>query len=193
MGKLTLKLLWDLRGQLDDAIISQKYDKIPKIKNDYKNLIEYEKPYNLFFVGHRTTYQSKSSTVAECNLNMRLILENIENFERKYIQKEDVSLKFENWFQESCYANEIWVLRAMFDKFVLSGTSKQDAKETERNSILGKSIIDRIRALVASSLHEYERNELLIIEDEIEKTYKEICGSQPKINYDAVLYDFLEK
>ena len=28
---------------------------------------------------------------------------------------------------------------------------------------------------------------------EIEKTYNEICGNQPKINYDAVLYDFLEK
>ena len=193
MGKLTLKALWDLRGQLDDSIISQKYDKITKIKNDFENLIKYEKPYNLFFVGHRTTYQGGSSTVAESDLNMGLILENIEKFEKKFVKKEEVSVKFVNWFQESCLANEIWVLRAMFDKFVLAGTSKQDSNEIERNTILGKSIIDRIKALIASSIHEYERNELLIIEEEIERTYKEICGSQQKINYDVVLYEFLEK
>ena len=131
--------------------------------------------------------------MAECNLNMGLILENIENFERKYVQKEDVTIKFVNWFQESCLANEIWVLRAMFDKFVLSGTSKQDPNEIERNAILGKSIIDRIKALIASSIHEYERDELMSIKDEIERIYNKICGDQHKINYDVVLYDFLEK
>ena len=193
MGRLTLKTLWDLRGALDSAIISQEYDKITKIKNNYESLIKSEKPYNLFFVGHSKSYKSKSSTMAECDVNMGLILENIQNIEKKYVQKEDVSVKFENLFQESCLANEIWVLRAMFDKFVLSGVSKQDTKEMEKNTILGKSIIDRIATLIALSIHDYEREELLVIKDEIERTYKEICGSEHKINYDIILYDYLEK
>ena len=42
MKNFTLNELWDLRAELDDAIISKDYDRIKAVKVKYQNLIEGE-------------------------------------------------------------------------------------------------------------------------------------------------------
>ena len=191
MSQITLKKIWNLRGKLDNIICSKDYKQIQGVKDQYKRLIDNDLSYNHIFSPYFNfmfpNYQAKN---IDNNKRKRYILSNIEDFEKKYLYGEDISIKFK---KPSSLAEDIWILRAMFDKFMLRGSICKDTQTIQENMILGKAIIGKIKPLMDRAT-EVELDELSLIESEIQKGYKCLYGdNQVNVDYDSLVDEFLEK
>lgn len=93
MKDFTLNKLWDLRAELDNAIINKDYDRIKAVKVKYQNLIEGEKWFSHAFICYNYGFYTDGERGSHNYLNINSILRNIEDFERKYIDNEQVSVK----------------------------------------------------------------------------------------------------
>lgn len=191
MSQITLKKIWNLRGKLDNIICSKDYKKIQGVKDQYKRLIDNDLFYNHIFSPYWyfmfPNYQSRN---IDNNKRKRYILSNIEDFEKKYLYGEDISIKFKN---PSSLAEDVWILRAMFDKFMLRGSICEDTQTIQENMILGKAIIGKIKTLMDRAT-EVELDELFLIESEIQKGYTCLYGdNQVNVDYDSLVDEFLEK
>ncbi|MBE7082636.1 MAG: hypothetical protein E7378_03070 [Clostridiales bacterium] len=191
MSQITLKNIWDLRGKLDNIICSKDYKLIQGVKDQYKSLLDNDLSYNHIFSPYWhfmfPTYQAEN---IDNNKRKRYILSNIEDFEKKYLYGEDISIKFK---KPSSLAEDVWILRAMFDKFMLRGSTCKDTQTIQENMILGKAIIEKIETLMDRAT-EVELDELSLIESEIQKGYKCLYGdNKVNVDYDSLVDEFLEK
>ena len=191
MSQITLKKIWNLRGKLDNIICNKDYKLIQGVKDQYKSLIDNDLSYNHIFSPYWhfmfPNYQAKN---IDNNKRKRYILSNIEDFEKKYLYGEDISIKFK---KPSSLAEDVWILRAMFDKFMLRGSTCKDTQTIQENMILGKAIIGKIKSLMDRAT-EVEVDELSLIEREIQKGYKCLYGdNKVNVDYDSLVDEFLEK
>jgi len=194
MENFTIKKLWDLRAELDNAIIKRDYDRIKAVKIKYQNLVEGERWFSRAFICYNHGFRTDSDRGGHNFANVDAILKNIENYEKKYLDGEDVSTKLKKQYTTPFLAEEIWVLRAMYDKFLIQGQKNLDELQTEQNLILGKAIHDRLLILVHMEQTEDYYNEIGLILKEIREGYKNIYGKrQPKINYSQIAEEYLEK
>ena len=144
MENFTLNKLWDLRAELDYAVINKDYDRIKAVKVKYQNLVEGERYFSHAFICYNHGFRNDSERSSHNFFNINSILKNIENYEKKYIDKEqNVSVKLKTQYTTGFLAGEIWVIRAMYDKFLLN-SAKLEELQMQQNMILGKAIIDRL-------------------------------------------------
>ena len=149
-----IRELWDLRGKLDNAILNGEYDKIKDIKESYEKLVQYAWGFNCGFICFNHAFWNEEERRDHNVTNINSILNNIENYERKFVNGEDVSIKLKTRYVTPFLAGEIWVLRAMYDKFLLE-SEKNDASTTQQNMILGKAVNDRLVTLAHMEQTEY--------------------------------------
>ena len=192
--EFTLNKLWDLRAELDNAIISKDYDRIKDVKVKYQNLVEGERWFSRAFICYNHGFRTDSERGSHNFANVNSILKNIENYEMKYLECEDVSTKLKTQYTTPFLAEEIWVLRAMYDKFLIQSQKDLDELQNEQNMILGKAVHDRLLTLVHMEQTEAYYDETRLILQEVREGYEKIYGKkQPKINYSQIAVDYLEK
>ena len=192
--EFTLNKLWDLRAELDNAIISKDYDRIKDVKVKYQNLVEGERWFSRAFICYNHGFRTDSERGSHNFANVNSILKNIENYEMKYLEGEDVSTKLKTQYTTPFLAGEIWVLRAMYDKFLIQSQKDLDELQNEQNMILGKAVHDRLLTLVHMEQTEAYYDETRLFLQEVREGYEKIYGKkQPKINYSQIAVDYLEK
>ena len=193
MKNFTLNELWDLRAELDNAVMSKDYDIIKLVKVKYQNLVEGERWFSPAFICYNHGFWTKSERSSHNYSNVNSILKNIENFEKKYIDGENVSVKLKTQSTTPFLAGEIWVIRAMYDKFFMQSKNNLDEFQTEQNMILGKAIYDRLIILSDMEQTEDYHKEIIQIIKEVREEYESIYGKQkPKINYSQLSEEYLE-
>ena len=122
------------------------------------------------------------------------MFKNIESFEKKYIAGKQVSVKLKTQSTTPFLAGEIWVLRAMFDKFLIQSQRGLNELQTEQNMILGKAVYDRLFALVHMEQTEAYHEQIKSIAKEVREGYESIYGEkQPKIDYNQIALEYVEK
>lgn len=188
-----IRELWDLRGQLDKAILNGEYDKIKEIKENYEKLVQYAWNFNCGFICFNHAFGNEGERRDHNVTNINSILNNIENYERKFVNGEDVSLKLKTQSTTPFLAGEIWVLRAMYDKFLLDSEKENDASIMQQNMILGKAINDRLLTLSRMEQTQYFYEEFTPIIKEVREGFVKAYGdNQPKISYHQLTEDYLE-
>lgn len=193
MKYFTLNKLWDLRAELDNAIISEDYGRIKIIKFKYKNLVESERWFNRAFICYNNAFWNDSQRASHNFANVDSILKNIENYEKRYIDGEAVSVKLKTPYTTGFLAQDIWVLRAMYDNFIFQSKNCEDEFQIQQNMILGKAIIERLVNLLQMSQVEEYYMQLRPILEEVRAGYANIYGdSQPRINYSSLADEYLE-
>ena len=87
------------------------------------------------------------------------------------------------------WVSDIWILREMFDKFVLNcGTSTKEREQ--KNMILGNAIINRLKALNSISY----AKDIKSIYGEVVSAYKKAYGTKtPELEYTQLMQDYIEK
>lgn len=207
MGDFSLRKLWDLRSELDRVVIDKKYDNISEIKEKYIDLVEKEKGLSQNFICYNWGFTEDWRKRSHNNANKYSILKNIENYEKKFINKEDVSLKLKTPFDDLFPAGDIWVLSAMYDKFLLEGKNVQDNFKTQQNMLLGRAIIDRVKNMLLgkgvmdrvlelpyNQSNERSVDDLKSILLEVESGYKDMYGDNlPVTNYLQMRDEYMEK
>ena len=194
MEIFTIKKLWDLRGELDNAIITKDYDKIKLVKVKYQNLVEGERVFSRAFICYNHGFWTESERSSHNFLNVNSILENIEAYERKYIDGEDVSTKLKVQFTTGFLAEEIWILRAMYDKFLLNSVKGNNELQIQQNMILGNAVLDKLRYLANREETEDYHSEILPILKDVAEGYRTVHkNNKPKIDYNTLYDDYIER
>ena len=196
MKNFTLNKLWALRAELDEAIITKDYDRIKAVKIKYENLAEKGWRFKRAFICYNHGFWNEGQRDSHVFANVNSILENIQNYERKYLDGEDVSVKLKTKSQSVTpfLAEEIWVLRAMYDKFLLQGRKSQEELQMQQNMILGKAVKDRLQTLVGMEQTEGYHEEILSMLTEVRAGYESVYGkNQPRISYPQIAEEFLER
>ena len=194
METFTLNELWDLRADLDDAIISKNYDRITEVKVKYQNLVDGEKWFCRAFICYNHAFWNEGQRGSHNYKNINSILSNIEDFERKYIDGEQVSVKLKTQYTTPFLAGEIWVIRAMYDKFLVQSKKHLEGLQIEQNMILGKAVLDRLFTLAHMEQTEGYHDQIGSIIKEVREGYESIYGKQsPQIEYYQLVEEYLEK
>ena len=194
MRNFTVNKLWELRAELDKAVITNDYDSIKEIKAKYLDLVEGEWDFSRAFICYNHAFWNDGQRRSHNVSNIDAILKNIEAHEKKYIDGKDVSVKLKSQYATPCLAEEIWVLRAMYDKFLLQGRKAKAELEIQQNMILGKAIGDRLQTLIHMEQTERYHKDLLPILVETRDGYQSVYGdNRPKINYAQIAEEFLER
>lgn len=192
---MTLQQIWNLRKELDHAITSKQFDQITEIKAKYKKMMMTESDlYSRMFTSYHHAYYADNDIQKHNFLNMNSILRNIQAIEKKLVKGENVSVKLNVPHSSPCLAGEIWVLRAMYDKFLLQ--SKKLALpewKVQENMILGQAVEDRLRYMLFMAQTEKYHDAIFPLLEEVQEGYKSIYGkSQPKINFSQLSEDYQE-
>ncbi|MBE5736767.1 MAG: hypothetical protein E7356_05410 [Clostridiales bacterium] len=194
MSNFTINKLWDLRREMDNAIVAGDYNKIKDIKADYSNLTEGERWFSRAFICYNHAFWNDSQRASHNFANINSIYNNIENYEKKYIDGQDVSIKLQQQSNTPFLAGEIWVLRAMFDKFLQGSSEVCNAPQIQQNMILGKAVHDRLLTLVQMEQTESYWDELRTILQEVRGAYECIYGNKsPRIKYSQITEDYIER
>ena len=194
MEIFTIKKLWDLRGELDNAIITKDYDKIKLVKGKYQNLVEGERFFSRSFICYNHGFWTESERSSHNFLNINSILANIEAYEKRYIDGEDVSTKLKVQFTTGFLAEEIWILRAMYDKFLLNSVKENNEVQTQQNMILGRVVLDKLRDLATREETEDYHSEILPILKDVAEGYRTVYkNNKPKIDYNTLSDDYIER
>lgn len=195
MKNFNLKKLWDLRGELDRIILSGKYEEISKIREKYENMVGSHALVNRSFICFNHAFWSDYEMRCHYVENVNSIRKNINNFERKFVKGEDVSLKLKNFYCSPFLAGEIWVLRAMYDKFVFDAQNVQmNYADIQQNMLLGQAVKNRLSILATMDQTEYchdtIKSDLLT---EVKACYENIYGKgKPRVTYEQISEDFME-
>lgn len=194
MKELIINKLWSLRAELDKAIINGNYEEISQIKQNYIGIVEDERGCGRAFICYNHAFWNDSEKRSHIFSNVTCLFRNIESFEKKYIDGEQVSIKLKTQLTTPFLAKEIWVLRAMYDKFLVQGQSGLGELQTEQNMILGKAVHDRLFTLVHMEQTEGYHDQIGSIIKEVREGYESIYGKQqPKIDYYQIAEEYLEK
>lgn len=194
MKNFSIIKIWDLRAELDNAVASQEYDKIRPLKQKYRDLIDGEMWFNKAFICYNHGFWNDSQRASHNFANINSIYKNIENFEYKYIENQDVSLKLSTQHSTPFLAGEIWILRAMYDKFLESSKNCENDLYLQQNLLLGKAVCDRLSTLTHMNQLDGYHDDLNIILNETKDGYKNIYGHLlPKTEYSQLSKDYLEE
>lgn len=193
MQEFSLKKLWDLRGELDKAVLDGEYEKISMVKYKYEKLTENEKIFNRAFICYNHAFWTNEHRRVHNFLNVNSIALNIKAYENKFVYGKDVSLKLKKQSNTPFLAGEIWVLRAMYDKFLLNGQKKLNELETQQNMLLGNVIKDELASMSHMDKAEMYSGEIVAILNDVKKGYESVYGvNQPRTTYSQFAEDFLE-
>lgn len=194
MRKFKLNKLWELRAELDNAIIDKNYDVMQGIGQKYQSLVNEEKWFNRAFICYNHAFWNDGEKSSHIFSNINSIARNIEDYERKYFDGEDVSIKLKSQSVMPFLAGEIWVLRAMYDKFLLESKNQENELAEQQNMILGKATIDRLKTLLSMEQTEDYYDEIRPILVEVREGYEKIYGKrQPRISYGQLAEEFMGK
>lgn len=192
--EFSLKELWDLRAELDSSIMLEKYENIRAVKEKYEKLVMNEKKFSHVFICRNYAFATEFLRRSHNRINVYSIKENIENYEKKYLEGwQNVSVKLKRYHETGFLAGDIWTLRAMFDKFLLY-ENKGNELQTEQNMILGKAILDELELIMRNDSAMCLGEQIPPIINEVRVAYKKRYGDkQPKLAYYQLREDFMEK
>lgn len=194
MVNFTLNKLWDLRAELDKCITNKDYERIKLVKAKYQNLVEGERWFSRAFICYNHGFYTDSERGSHNFANVNSILKNIENYERKYLDSEEVSTKLKTQYSTNFLAGEIWTLRAMYDKFLMQVIKQNNELQNQQNMILGKAIIDRLITLLHMEQTEDYSDQIRPILCEVQDGYARIYGkNKPQIEYYQLAEEYLER
>ena len=187
--------IWKLRGELDNAVISGNYQKIREVKEKYQDLV---KEQNRFgggeFICYWHGFYTDAERIIHRNLNMRLIQDNIDNFEKKYLGGGDVDLRLHLGDKTQFLACDIWTIRAMYDKFLLQAENSTEEWQKQQNMILGKVILERLITLADMEPTEEFKREIIEIIKEVREGYADkYQKKEPQTDYFSLSSEFLER
>ncbi len=193
MYNFSLVELWNLRAELDDAVLRHNYDKIKTIKEKYKTLVENGRCLITAFYCYNQAFCNLNNRNNHYYANVFCILDNIQNYEDFYLNCKKASLKIKLPSSASFLASDIWTLRAMFDKFIVKASCK-DEQDIQNNMILGKAIIGKLDQLLHNNDLDIWSEDISTIKNEVVKEYSEIYGTnRPKLGYAELSQEFMEK
>ena len=157
-------------------------------------MVDGEKWFGRAFICYNHAFWNESQRDSHNYTNVNSILKNIENYEKKYLNGEEVSTKLKTQSNTPFLAEDIWVLRAMYDKFLIQSRNSLDELQTEQNMILGKAVYDRLIHLLNMEQTEDYHDQIGTIIKEVREGYESIYGKQqPKIDYSQIAEEYLEK
>lgn len=197
-NELTINKLWNLRGELDEAVLSQNYAKISEIKEKYNKMVDHtwgntewvETDWENAFVGYHYGFRCLANKREHVKSHIRAIHDNIASFEKKYIWgAKNTSLKLKTGNHSHYLAADIWVLRAMYDKFLINAARQASA---QGNMILGEAIIDKLTALSRGQyfLEQYADSIIPLI-GQVRKKYESYYGKKrPNIDYSTISKEY---
>ena len=187
--------IWDLRGELDNAIISGNYEQIREVKETYQDLVKDQMRFGLNeFICYNHGFWSDAERNNHVYSNVDILLNNIKNFEKKYIDGEDVDLRLCLGDKMHFLACDIWTLRAMYDKFLLQAERSTEEWQKQQNMILGKAILERLVTLTGREATEIFERELVKIIKEVREGYtSKYQQSKPRIDYFDFSDEFIER
>ena len=190
-----IKELWDLRAKLDGSVLNGNYEEIKVVKDAYNDLIKPKKyEYNPEYTCYYHCFSTEEGRSGHQFLNKNAIKENIEAYEKKYIGGEEVSLKLKMPHGTPFLAGEIWVLRAMYDKFLLDGKKCKTSSEKDTNMILGRAILEKLHGLCNMEPTDIFSRQLVPIIKEVRLGYESFyLHRQPRIDYHRLSDEFLEQ
>jgi len=191
----TLSKFWNLRAELDKAVVNKDCHKITEVKAKYKDFMENETGYSQAYTCYNTGFYTDQERYDHNIKNLNSILKNIEAFERKYVLGEKASLKIKLPFGAPFLAADIWVLRAMYDKFLVQSKKlAQEDWQVQQNMILGQVVKDRLMTLMYMQPTEGFRDVITPMLNEVVDGYKQAYGrAEPKLHYLQIAEDFLER
>ena len=195
MKNFNLKKLWDLRGKLDSIVLSGEYEKIAKIKEEYEHLVGSDQLINRSFICFNHAFWSDYERRGHHFDNVNSIRKNINNFEKKFIKGENVSLKLRNFYASPFLAGEIWVLRAMYDKFLYDAQNVQmNDADIQQNMLLGQAVKNRLGILATMDQTDYCHDAIKFdLLSEVKEGYENIYGNgKPRVTYEQISKDFME-
>ena len=194
MEDFSLNKLWDLRAELDNCILNMEYGRIKEVKAKYQNLVEGERWFSHAFICYNHGFYTEGARGSHNFANVNSILKNIENYERKYLDGEDVSIKLRTQYSTNFLSGEIWTLRAMYDKFLMQASEQNNELQNQQNMILGKAIIDRLTTLLHMEQTEDFGDQIRPILYEVKEGYARVYGkNQPTIEYFQLAEEYLER
>ena len=194
MEKFDLKKLWYLRKELDDAILQKKYHILKQVKNKYKNLVDNSRNFNHAFICYHHAFYTTSARDSHCYQNVISIYKNIEDYEQKFVGGNAVSTKLKTPSNNPFLAGEIWVLRAMYDKFLFESNNCHEEWQIQQNMILGKAILDRLYAIIKMDENTHYVDSIREIIKEVRESYESIYGKQqPRIDFYSLTDEYLDR
>lgn len=194
MNNFQIVKLWNLRGELDSAVYQKDYGKISEVKEKYNQLVSNFLRDDHAFVCYNFAFWNDGEKASHKFVNASAILNNIENYERQFICGEESSLRLRTRYSTSYLAGDIWVLRAMYDKFLINGKTAKSSLQTQQNMILGKEVTDRLNMLLSRAELIKYRDDLLLISRLVQDGYESIYNTtEPKIGYLQLAEDYWEK
>ncbi|MFQ6752556.1 MAG: hypothetical protein ACLRFL_03230 [Clostridia bacterium] len=152
--KTLLQELWEIRGEVDDAIINDNKDLLLNAKERMEQL-EYDRyrmgSMTLNTIG--TSYLELQKGDANKRNNFTKIRNNLDIIMYKYIYMQDVSVKFG---KIESIAELIWVARAMVDDFIRKSRIAKNSNnhKNDNNYLL---LIDSVEERIAHYFHGYGR------------------------------------
>ena len=152
--KTLLELLWETRGDVDDAIIRghgnwllKSRDQIEQIECD-RYLIG---SLSLNTIG--TCYVGLVRVDEDKRKNFAKIRNNLDTIIDKYVYGKDVSIKFG---KTESIAEIIWVARAMVDDFIRKSRIARNSNN-HKNDNKNLLLIDSVEERIAHYFHGYQR------------------------------------
>lgn len=193
MKNFQIDKLWNLRGELDCAVYQKDYGKISEVKERYNQLVGDSLRDDRAFVCYNFAFWNDGEKASHKFVNASAILNNIENYERQFVYGEESSLRLQTKYSTSYLAGDIWVLRAMYDKFLINGKTEKSSLQTQQNMILGKAVMDRLSMLLSRDELIKYREDLLLISRSVREGYESIYNTtEPKIDYLQLAEDYWE-
>lgn len=191
-----LKTLWNLKGQLDESAMMHEVETAEKVKAVCNTLISNTNMQNNFlFVGHNCAFWTDSAKDRHIRANKTAIIDSIDGFIRKYFYSNyDAMSKLK--MPTPFFAGEVWVLRAMKDRFVLNSNMNPRSADQEKNMLFGKTIISQLKYVRCALGYEHEDYQKQVAEmiDETQAAYEQAYGNNnPTITYDQFAEGYIQK
>lgn len=166
--------IWDLRGELDKAIIEKNTQKIAEIQDNLHNFLLHQ--YNSMFLTFAMCFESAASMEQDIRKNKNIFANNVKDICYKHLKDKNHSAKFKQ--EPMCVASTLWVARAMYDD-ALRIYLKDDFKQNEYRCMeLFESVLEALD-LCKKCIHDaFESWNISSIREEVSKNRYFIFGDK---------------
>lgn len=186
---LSIINIWNLKADLDEAVSTKNYNDIQTIKLIYERLVSNTKYHSHIFYSNQG-YKRESDRYIDYAKNVNALLRNIEDHIDKYIYNENISVKLKKSKCE-CMAYDIWIMREMYDDFLLKNTQGNNLLE-QYNMTFGRSLIEHLEYLAHDDDDYYYQLKPILYE--VREGYRNKYGDKfPKSSYYQFRKDYEEE
>lgn len=165
---MLIKNLWDIRGDLNNALITKDKQALLTVRYNLYNY--FERPNKTMFKDFNKEYNNATTLYYAVRENINLILNNMDNYIDKYIKKRNVSTKFEGRLTN--IGAVVWSMRSKFDYLIVQYEKSSDLVTKEDFN----SIIDKLNFCIEQCTITEEKFSLHNIVNEVQLKINEIFG-----------------